>query len=257
MSKTEELNSESVKSLLRVMDVASELKRQRERASSQLEIAGEKEKIREKIKATAQVTGESLSEGEINAAIESFYKGLYRFKKPERNFNYWLARVYIARSKIALYLLLPLLLFFLLFSSFGAYSGYRESSEEAARLAESYEIHVLSRAGKKSGIDRYYLDDSGKRVSGYYLILEARDAEGKVLKRKIRSREDGSVKKVASWAERVPEKVYQRVAEDKREDGVVDDSLYARKKSGVQEEEVVMRDSSGEPLQRMGQIHSW
>ena len=75
--RIEETKQSDLKSILRIMDVASELRRQRELAEGELNIETEKEKIREKIRQTAELTGEDLTEEEINVAIKNFYDGLY------------------------------------------------------------------------------------------------------------------------------------------------------------------------------------
>ncbi|MEK6967129.1 MAG: DUF6384 family protein, partial [Nanoarchaeota archaeon] len=48
-----------------------------------------------------------------------------------------------------------------------------------AVLRDDYTVTIVSREGEKSGIDRYYTDESGKRVSGFYLIVEAIGTDGK------------------------------------------------------------------------------
>lgn len=120
-----------------------------------------------------------------------------------------------------------------------------------AALEEDYELHVISRDGEKSGIDAYYEDESGKRVSGYYLIVEARTRDGRILERTVRDAEQQRDARVRTWGEQVDKAVYDRVAADKRQDGIVDATLFATKPRGALAELVVMPGSDGlTPLQR-------
>jgi Family of unknown function (DUF6384) len=133
----------------------------------------------------------------------------------------------------------------------------KEINSIREELFKEYEVRIVSREGEKSGIDRYYTDDDGKRVSGYYLIVEAVAPDGSILLVNIRNSEDGTSKLVTKWAERVPEVIYFRILEDKKSDGRVDEYLFARKRRGYLNQEVVMEEDSGTPLNSLGQITSW
>ena len=62
---------------------------------------------------------------------------------------------------------------------------------------------------KRAAIDRYYTDTSGKRVSGYYVIVKAHDDRGRLLTRRIHNNESDQYEKVKRWGERVPAEVYE------------------------------------------------
>jgi hypothetical protein len=83
----------------------------------------------------------------------------------------------------------------------------------------------------KSGIDRYYTDASGKRVAGYYLIVEAQDASGRPIMQSIRNEEDGSLKRTSVWGERVSKDVYEKVKKDKLDNGRIDQNVVGAKKA--------------------------
>jgi len=105
-----------MQSFMHMMDVASELRKQREIAGEQFEVEQTREDLRKRLRATADVTGENLSDGEIDAAIDSFFSGLYRFKKPEKDLNYRLASLYVNRKNILKLVLIPVTLVGLLFA---------------------------------------------------------------------------------------------------------------------------------------------
>jgi hypothetical protein len=126
-----------------------------------------------------------------------------------------------------------------------------------ARLRDEYHVSVVSEPGRKSGIDRYFTDRDGRRVSGYYVIVEARKPDGTVVRRRIHNSESGRDEDVTTWAERVPKEVYDRLAKDKKEDGILNETAFAVKRRGFADEEITMPGPDGRPLTRTGQITKW
>ncbi len=124
-------------------------------------------------------------------------------------------------------------------------------------LAEEYEIRVVSEPGRKAGIDRYYEDRDGKRVSGYYLLVEAKTPDGRVLPRQIMNAETKKAAVVSTWGERVPKAVYDRLVADRKADGILDETLFGRKRKGTTQEEIVIPGADGQPLPRTAQITAW
>ncbi len=122
-------------------------------------------------------------------------------------------------------------------------------------LQMDYTIRIVDRQGQKSGIDRYHTDKNGRRISGFYLIVEAIDQSGKALKIPVTSIETGETETVAIWGERVPQDVYERVRTDKSDDGIIQEKLLGRKPKGYAA--VSLTDTKGRPLQREGQITKW
>ena len=104
--------------------------------------------------------------------------------------------------------------------------------EMSGLLQLEYSVTVVSRKGEKSGIDRYYTDDQGKRSSGYYLIVEAKNPAGNALTVSIVNEENGIAERIAKWGERVPKEVYDNVARDKKDDGLIQDNILGNKERG-------------------------
>jgi hypothetical protein len=125
------------------------------------------------------------------------------------------------------------------------------------RLAQAYTVRIVSRPGQKSGIDRYFTDADGKRVSGYYLIVEAIGPDGAAQVRPIRNIETGRTEPATAWGERVPKEVYDRIGADKKKDGIVDEDIFAVKRRGELKEQVTLPGPDGAPLERLGQITQW
>jgi hypothetical protein len=133
----------------------------------------------------------------------------------------------------------------------------RDLQSLADTLDAQYTIDVVARPGEKSAVDRYYTDKAGKRVSGYYLIVEARDAAGRPQQLSIRNAETDKLQRVSRWAERVPQKVYERLKHDKQQDGVLNETAFAKKARGYLQPEIIMKDDAGQPLKREAQITEW
>lgn len=115
-------------------------------------------------------------------------------------------------------------------------------------LKSEYRLVVVQ--GPVSGRERLAPNDA---LSGSYLIVQAVDSKGNVLPMDIRDAESGKMKRVDTWAEQVPQEVFERVMADKQADGVVDNRDFAEKKRGEQDLEITFPGV----LQRGRQVTSW
>jgi len=97
-------------------------------------------------------------------------------------------------------------------------------------LNQAYTIQVVSRPGTSSGVWRYPVNSSTAR--NYYLIVEAISPSGERLSLPITSEEDGSVRTVSAWGLRVDEQVFERVKQDKMDDGIVNNKVVGEKQRG-------------------------
>lgn len=117
-----------------------------------------------------------------------------------------------------------------------------------AKLAQTYELRIVSRPGEKTGVFR--IPNVNTQARNYYLIVEAVTPSGEVLKLPVTNEEDGKVRTVDKWGVRVPKVTYDRVAADKSNDGIVEDNILGEKPRG-----------SLEPVYEMdvlkGAITSW
>lgn len=333
----------TVDEMLRVMDVATELRKQRETVEKEFAIDETKAMLRERLLAATSITGERVSEAEVDTAISQYFDTLYTYREPPASFDKTLAHLYVRRGQLSVTLVMVLALsglgWYMLHTSAGAFSRTARSSRQAVQQAASpadlskrlqdnarerasdleksvrdmtdriravardaeipqeidrllgeldvatqqldvksltelnqrtttllnhlnevyevYEVHIVSGATEKSGIDRYFTDADGKRLSGWYVIVEARDAAGRALTRSIRNTETDQVDRVTRWAERVPQAVYDRIKADKKSDGVLNETLFAVKQRGYQNEEIRLVGPDGKPLSRLGQITKW
>lgn len=106
--------------------------------------------------------------------------------------------------------------------------GALESLE--TQLARRYELHVVSRPGELSGVWRVPEANPGAR--NYYLIVEAVDDGGGTIALPIRNEEDGQVYTVQKWGIRVDRDDFERIAADKRDDGIIQDYVLGVKERG-------------------------
>ena len=112
--------------------------------------------------------------------------------------------------------------------------GARASIDKVLVLQRDLErdltIRVVSRPGERSGIFRIPNDMPDQR--NYYLIVEAVDASGRPASLEIASEEDQSFGRTRKWAVRVPEGEYNRIAADKQDDQIIQNSVIGRKPRG-------------------------
>lgn len=121
-------------------------------------------------------------------------------------------------------------------------------SDLRAKLAQTYELRIVSRPGEKTGV--YRIPDVNTQARNYYLIVEAVTPSGDVLTMPVTNEEDGKARTVDKWGIRVPKATYDKVAADKSNDGIVEDNILGEKPRG-----------SLEPVYEMdvlsGAITSW
>lgn len=87
--------------MVRIMDVASELRKERETVQRELNREVTRERLRERLLASAKVAGEQLSPEEVDAAIDRYYERLHTFAEPPRGLSVMLAHAYIRRAQNA------------------------------------------------------------------------------------------------------------------------------------------------------------
>lgn len=111
-----------------------------------------------------------------------------------------------------------------------AESVIRDLERLLRELESSYEIRVVSRPNELSGVWR--VPDANVGARNYYLIVEAVDAGGNVVRRRLRNEETGRMVDVGKWGLRVEQDVFDAVAADKRDDGIIQDFVVGNKVPG-------------------------
>lgn len=130
-------------------------------------------------------------------------------------------------------------------------------SELVDDLSHRYEVIIASRP--KSYVRRDYTANATgiKTVSGYYVIVEARE-NGTAIPRRVADAEDnGRIKTVTQWGEEVPLYVFEEIKADKK-DGTVDNNKFALKEKGYLTEETIFTSQDGRKLKHRGKkITQW
>lgn len=100
-------------------------------------------------------------------------------------------------------------------------------------LSSSYTLRVVSQPGERSGVWREPNDNPGAK--NYYLLVEAIDSSGKLVTLPVTNEEDGKIYSVDKWGLRVAHSLYQQVAADKQDDGIIQQRKVGVKKIGYLE----------------------
>lgn len=343
--------------VMRIMDVASALRREGELVEQQFNLDATKQLLRERLQKTAELTGETLTPEQLEAAINWYFENLHDFREPEPGIATTLAHLYIRRGLVGACLLatsfLLLGLWWTFTSSWSPVSPagrrarqaaavkrqqedvVRQQAEQAKlqqavaesaaaaalqqdrdiasavatiaregdlmralssspevsdqlprwtaqaevlargrdvaalqklarqvaerrdRLDDEYTVSIVPGQQSRSAFERNFEDERGKRISGYYVIVEARDPQGQVVRRRIVNAETGAAEDVNSWAERVPQAVYERLKADKLADGILNETRFAEKRPGQFDDQLVMPGPDGQPLERDAQLTRW
>ena len=117
----------------------------------------------------------------------------------------------------------------------GDRAGAKKVREELAALRDEltreYTLTIVSRPGESTGVWRRPPGNSAAR--NYYIIVEAIGPDGRKLSLPIRSEESGATETVTKFGVRVPQNVFETVAQDKRDDGIVQRNRLGIKRRGV------------------------
>ncbi len=119
-----------------------------------------------------------------------------------------------------------------------AAEGNRAGAEDAVAdltalrdlLRQQYSLRVVNREGVQSGF--WTFPEINTEATNYYIVVEAVDPDGNVLSLPILNEENGQTETVAIWGVRVPESVYNAVAADRLDDGIIQTNLVGRKSDG-------------------------
>ena len=91
----------SLNEMLRVMDVARELNRDRNVAEEMFRRDDVRVQLREKLMRSAQLAGDRVTESEVDAAIERYFATLHTYEDPKPGLKTTLAHFWVWRKRIA------------------------------------------------------------------------------------------------------------------------------------------------------------
>jgi hypothetical protein len=111
------------------------------------------------------------------------------------------------------------------------------------RVVAEYELRIVSRPGVPSGIRRTLPNRPG--VQNYYLVVEAVTPQGKRLTVPITSEENGKTYNVQQWGMRVDQSLYDKIRQDKLDDGIIQNNLFGVKERGYLTPRYLMPTTGG------------
>jgi len=111
--------------------------------------------------------------------------------------------------------------------------------ELRTELEREFELRIVSQGS--TGVWR--VPNRNQSARNYYIIVEPVANDGKVLTLRVRSEEDGQLHQVKRWGLRVDEETFQRVAADKKDDGIIQQNRFGVKRAGSLETEYLMPTS--------------
>jgi hypothetical protein len=98
------------------------------------------------------------------------------------------------------------------------------------QIDSRYELRIVNHPGERSGVWRMPAANTSAR--NYYIVVEAVDDNGDVRSVQILNEEDGEIHRVDRWGLRVDESLYQAVAADKSDDGIIQNNRFGVKRRG-------------------------
>lgn len=96
-------------------------------------------------------------------------------------------------------------------------------------LRQNYKLRIVSRPNELSGVWR---NTKNLQNKNYYLIVEALDSNNNRLTLPIPNEESGKIQKVSKWGVRVNQETFNLVANDKRDDGIIQNNIVGVKTPG-------------------------
>lgn len=124
-----------------------------------------------------------------------------------------------------------------------AKAAIQQLAEARAVLGQEYTVRIVNRAGENTGVWR--IPDANTGARNFYIIVEAVDPSGRVLTVPIRNEETRATETVKLWGLRVDEQTFRAVAEDKRDDGIIERDRFGYKARGELEPRYEMPTTGG------------
>jgi Family of unknown function (DUF6384) len=116
----------------------------------------------------------------------------------------------------------------------GDTAAARKASEDMRALLNDlraeFTLRIVNRPGEASGVWREPMLNPQAR--NHYLIVEPVTPDGQVLTRPILNEETGITSSVDKWGMRVGSDLFEKVIEDKRENGLIERNIVGSKRRG-------------------------
>lgn len=97
-------------------------------------------------------------------------------------------------------------------------------------IRADYLLRVVNREGVRSGF--WTFPEINTEATNFYIVVEAITSSGDALELPVLNEETGETEVVSVWGLRVPEEIYDGVARDKQDDGIIQVNIVGRKQYG-------------------------
>jgi len=112
----------------------------------------------------------------------------------------------------------------------GAHTSLEALRQLHTTLDQAYTLQIVSGPGERSGVWR--IPEANPDARNYYIIVEAVAPDGRTLKVPVVNEETGRTERVSKWGLRVTEGVFNGIAKDKQDDGIIQRREFGVKRSG-------------------------
>ncbi|MAT72557.1 MAG: hypothetical protein CMJ58_23915 [Planctomycetaceae bacterium] len=160
----------SLAEMSRIMDVATTLRKERALVEEQLNIDQIKAKLRERLIAAARVSGDTVSEAEVDAAVEQYYDRLHEFAEPPASWRTMVAHVWVRRGPIVKIVVAVAAAAAVIWGMF--FAGLLPGSRRDAMQAEAKLEHVEEVVEQIRGVT----DDAGAIAEAAGMLSAAQSA---------------------------------------------------------------------------------
>lgn len=99
-----------------------------------------------------------------------------------------------------------------------------------AVLAQEYTLQIVNKPDMPTGVWR--VPDVNTKARNYYILVQAVDASGQLVRVPVKNEETGKTETVQTWGLRVDRSVFENIARDKRDDGIIQQNQFGYKKRG-------------------------
>ena len=113
----------------------------------------------------------------------------------------------------------------------------------ATKLALEYDLRIVTGQNQRSGVWR--IPDDNPNARNYYLIVEPVAPDGNAISLDVTNEENNKQTTVSKFGLRVPENIFEQIAQDKRDDGIIQNNIIGTKQRGTLEPQYTMPILSG------------
>ena len=121
-------------------------------------------------------------------------------------------------------------------------------------MKDEFTVRIVQREGEYSLIFGDYGRGTG---TSFYAIVEAVNSRGRVVPYTAMNTGNGMPVTLNVWAEQIPESVYERLKEDKLDDGIIADNIFAVKPVGFLADSIVVSNHDSSRIERGVQLNNW